>query len=163
MKYFVMIDKNVAAIFQLQWKIVNISDMFLQHSVLCGMRLGPLTKSKVQARATLNCKIHTFVGTYSRYKWQNLACVAAARTVKRTHGWSNSSVYLCTLRASERAHQEAYKLTAACSGVCARGATAFSSSFPRSPPPSRSFPVQPIGRGFASVVVKAVVPGLMVW
>ena len=37
MKYFGIIDKNVAAIFQLQWKIVNISDMFLQYSVLCGI------------------------------------------------------------------------------------------------------------------------------
>ena len=36
MKYFGIIDKNVAAIFQLQWKIGNISDMFLQYSVLCG-------------------------------------------------------------------------------------------------------------------------------
>ena len=36
MKYFEIIDKNVAAIFQLQWKIGNISDMFLQYSVLCG-------------------------------------------------------------------------------------------------------------------------------
>ena len=37
MKYFGIIDKNVAAIFQLQWKIGNISDMFLQYSVLCGI------------------------------------------------------------------------------------------------------------------------------
>ena len=36
MKYFGIIDKNVTAIFQLQWKIGNISDMFLQYSVLCG-------------------------------------------------------------------------------------------------------------------------------
>ena len=36
MKYFEIIDKNVAAIFQLQWKIGNISDMFLQYSVLSG-------------------------------------------------------------------------------------------------------------------------------
>ena len=36
MKYFGIIDKNVAAIFQLHWKIGNISDMFLQYSVLCG-------------------------------------------------------------------------------------------------------------------------------
>ena len=36
MKYFGIIDENVAAIFQLQWKIGNISDMFLQYSVLCG-------------------------------------------------------------------------------------------------------------------------------
>ena len=36
MKYFGIIDKKVAAIFQLQWKIVNISDMFLQYSMLCG-------------------------------------------------------------------------------------------------------------------------------
>ena len=35
MKYFGIIDKNVAAIFQLQWKIWNISDTFLQYSVLC--------------------------------------------------------------------------------------------------------------------------------
>ena len=36
MKYFGIIDKNIAAIFQLQWKIGNISDMFLQYSVLRG-------------------------------------------------------------------------------------------------------------------------------
>ena len=36
MKYFEIIDKNLAAIFQLQWKIGNMSDMFLQYSVLCG-------------------------------------------------------------------------------------------------------------------------------
>ena len=36
MKYFGIIDKNVAAIFQLQWTIGNISDVFLQYSVLCG-------------------------------------------------------------------------------------------------------------------------------
>ena len=39
MKYFGIIDKNVAAIFQLQWKIENISDMFLKveyfKSILC--------------------------------------------------------------------------------------------------------------------------------
>ena len=39
MKYFGIIDKNVAAIFQLQWKIGNISDMFLQYFVLCWYRL----------------------------------------------------------------------------------------------------------------------------
>ena len=37
MKYFGIIDKNVAAIFPLQWKIGNISDMFLHYSVLCGI------------------------------------------------------------------------------------------------------------------------------
>ena len=35
MKYFGIINKDVTAIFQLQWKIENISDMFLQYSVLC--------------------------------------------------------------------------------------------------------------------------------
>ena len=36
MTYFGIIDKNVAAIFQLQCKIGNISDMFLHYFVLCG-------------------------------------------------------------------------------------------------------------------------------
>ena len=36
MKYFGVIDKNVT-IFQLQWKIGNFSDMFLQYSELCGL------------------------------------------------------------------------------------------------------------------------------
>ena len=36
MKYFGIVDKNAATIFQFQWKIGNISDMFLQYSVLCG-------------------------------------------------------------------------------------------------------------------------------
>ena len=35
-KYFAIFDKNIATIFQLQWKIGNISNMFLQYSVLCG-------------------------------------------------------------------------------------------------------------------------------
>ena len=35
MKYFEIIDKNVAAIFQLQWKIGNIFDVFLKYSVQC--------------------------------------------------------------------------------------------------------------------------------
>ena len=36
MKYFAIFDENVATIFQLQWNIENIPDMFLQYSVLCG-------------------------------------------------------------------------------------------------------------------------------
>ena len=36
MKYFAIFDKNIATIFQLQCKIGNISDVFLQYSVLCG-------------------------------------------------------------------------------------------------------------------------------
>ena len=39
MKYFAIFDKNIATIFQLQWKIGNISDMFLRYSVLCGLVL----------------------------------------------------------------------------------------------------------------------------
>ena len=39
MKYFGIIDKNVAAIFQLQKKIGNISDMFMQYSVRCGYNM----------------------------------------------------------------------------------------------------------------------------
>ena len=30
------LTKNIVTIFQLQWKIGNISDMFLEYSVLCG-------------------------------------------------------------------------------------------------------------------------------
>ena len=36
MKYFAIFDKIIVTIFQLQLKIGNISDMFLQYSVLCG-------------------------------------------------------------------------------------------------------------------------------
>ena len=36
MKYFAIFEINIERIFQLQWKIENISDMFLQYSVLCG-------------------------------------------------------------------------------------------------------------------------------
>ena len=36
MKYLAIFEKNVERIFQLQWKIGNIPDMFLQYSVLCG-------------------------------------------------------------------------------------------------------------------------------
>ena len=41
MKYFGIFDKNFERIFQLQWKIRNISDMFLQYSVLCGKLFSP--------------------------------------------------------------------------------------------------------------------------
>ena len=34
MKYFSIFDKNVPTIFQLQWNMENISDIFLQYSVL---------------------------------------------------------------------------------------------------------------------------------
>ena len=44
MKYFGIIDKNVAEIFQLKWKIGNISDMFLQYYVLCGLGIKKITK-----------------------------------------------------------------------------------------------------------------------
>ena len=37
MKYFAIFEKNVERIFQLKWKIGNISDMFLQYSMLCGI------------------------------------------------------------------------------------------------------------------------------
>ena len=37
MKYFSIFYKNVATIFQLQWNIENIPDIFLQYSVLCGL------------------------------------------------------------------------------------------------------------------------------
>ena len=36
MKYFAIFDKNIATIFQLQWNIGNIPDMFLQYSVYVG-------------------------------------------------------------------------------------------------------------------------------
>ena len=36
MKYFAIFDKNVATIFQSQWNIENIPDIFLQYFVLCG-------------------------------------------------------------------------------------------------------------------------------
>ena len=35
-KYFAIFDKNISTIFQLQWNIKNIPDIFLQYSVLCG-------------------------------------------------------------------------------------------------------------------------------
>ena len=50
MKYFGIIDKNFAAIFQLQCKIENISDMFLQYSVLCGLFLLFKTLDRVPSR-----------------------------------------------------------------------------------------------------------------
>ena len=43
MKYFAVFDKNIVTIFQLQWNIVNISDMFLQYSVLCGIIIAKIT------------------------------------------------------------------------------------------------------------------------
>ena len=36
MKYFKIFDENFATIFQLRRNIGNISEMFLQYSVLCG-------------------------------------------------------------------------------------------------------------------------------
>ena len=50
MKYFGIIDKNLAAKFQLQCKIRNISDMFLQYSVLCGV-LQIISYKNFKARA----------------------------------------------------------------------------------------------------------------
>ena len=44
MKYLAILEKNVATIFQLQWNIGNISDIFLQYSVLCGT-IVPRVKS----------------------------------------------------------------------------------------------------------------------
>ena len=43
MKYVLIFDKNVATIFQLQWNIGNIPDIFLQCSVLCGIYIFLLT------------------------------------------------------------------------------------------------------------------------
>ena len=47
MKYFGIIDKNVATIFQLEWKIGNISDMFLQYSVLYGKRFQKIFEKTI--------------------------------------------------------------------------------------------------------------------
>ena len=54
MKYFGIIDKNVAAIFQLQWKIGNISDMFLQYSVLCGYNQAIHTALNLTGKLTVD-------------------------------------------------------------------------------------------------------------
>ena len=51
MEYFEIIDKNVEAIFQLQWKIGNIFDMFLQYSVLC------VYQKMINCEKTLNFSI----------------------------------------------------------------------------------------------------------
>ena len=51
MKYFAIFDKNIATIFQLQWKISNISDMFLQYSVLCGVLLHHFIPKKTAAES----------------------------------------------------------------------------------------------------------------
>ena len=50
-KYFAIFEKNIATIFQLQLKIGNISDMFLQYSVLCGY----LVKEFHQLSLSLTC------------------------------------------------------------------------------------------------------------
>ena len=59
MKYFAIFHKNIATIFQLQWDIGNISDIFLQYSVLCGrcsIPIGFLKRSilMVQGSVFLN-------------------------------------------------------------------------------------------------------------
>ena len=51
MIYFAIFAKNIATIFQLQLKIGNISDMFLQYSVLCGY----LVKEFHQLSLSLTC------------------------------------------------------------------------------------------------------------
>ena len=43
MKWFAILNKNVARIFQFQWNIWNIPDIFLQYSVLCGWYLLELS------------------------------------------------------------------------------------------------------------------------
>ena len=58
MKYFGIIDKNVAAIFQLQWKIGNISDMFLQYSVLCGYSQAIYSALNLTGKLTLDPVAH---------------------------------------------------------------------------------------------------------
>ena len=44
MKNFAIFDKNIATIFQLQWNIENIPDIFLQYSVLRGYILNIVIK-----------------------------------------------------------------------------------------------------------------------
>ena len=63
MKYVGIIDKNSAAIFQLQWKIGNISDMFLQYSVLCGRtcrkkKINYKNKKVKTSENTLECTVY---------------------------------------------------------------------------------------------------------
>ena len=53
MKYFVIFDKNIAKTFQLQWKIGNVSDMFLQYSVLFGT-IYPSHRQRVSLRLSLD-------------------------------------------------------------------------------------------------------------
>ena len=63
MKYFVIFDKNVAAIFQLQWNIGNIPDIFLQYSVLCGEYIQNKNSNNRIAKVV---KAWTVVGQVSR-------------------------------------------------------------------------------------------------
>ena len=47
MKYFAMFNENVATIFQLQWSIGNISDIFMQYSVLTCRSTSPGTNPQM--------------------------------------------------------------------------------------------------------------------
>ena len=72
MKYFAIFDKNVATIFQLQWNIGNIPDIFLHYSVLCGQytdnEIDFFNLRSLYAVYAWNCA-HAF--TWAR-EWKNL-------------------------------------------------------------------------------------------
>ena len=65
MKYFAIFNKNLATIFQLQWNIGNIPDIFLQYSALCGFIhihfLRNQTKKIYNRAKELHCDATVFV------------------------------------------------------------------------------------------------------
>ena len=80
MKYFVIFDKNVETIFQLQWQIINISDIFLQYLVLYARRefLREILYNNIAIIATQHSKIN-FVDTFGDFshtvQWNSLKSV----------------------------------------------------------------------------------------
>ena len=62
--------KKIERIFQLQWKIENISDMFLQYLVLCGLERKFL---KITSQDIASVCIYVKVTLY--YGWQDLRMI----------------------------------------------------------------------------------------
>ena len=65
MKYFSIFEVNVATVFNLQWKIGNISDMFLQYSVLCGKQYNIAERLRL-----IGIRLNAFLGKWRSTKWR---------------------------------------------------------------------------------------------
>ena len=65
MKYFARFDKNLATIFQLQWNIGNIPDVFLQYSMLRGRACATKLNHYYWVETLESLKIQGNLGLFS--------------------------------------------------------------------------------------------------